>query len=172
MQSTPSPTISLANKQAATTQLQKIRSSQTALSIFILLLVGVLLWIIVTVFSSNRDSQISAEAQQLATPLNPNLDVSVLDTLDAKTMYSDNQLSDFPIYVIVRDNQTQTEQVVPLGTQLAPTQPTITTPSEPVPTPTTAPAATQPATQPDTQEGAAGDPQTTPTETEPSPASE
>ncbi|MEX0895891.1 MAG: hypothetical protein WDZ94_03040 [Patescibacteria group bacterium] len=159
--------LSVANKRTAISQLEKIRSSQTALSIFILLLVAVLLWIVVTVFSSHRSSQIEPDVKALAAPLNPNIDTTALDMLETKRVFSENELEDFPIFVIIRDDQAQFDQIVPLGTQPIPVEQAIEeTPSTPQP------AAETPTASPTTPDGVVEPEEDAAAETEAPPATE
>lgn len=154
----PRPTLSVANKRSAASQLDKIRGSQTILSIFILLLVAVLLWIVVSIFSSHRTTQISSDTSELAKPLSPNLSTEVLDVLDSKRAFTERELRDFPIYVIMRDSQSQAEQVILLGSQPATIFPELQTSPEPTTTPlepsdsdvpSTTDTETPPATEPE-----------------------
>jgi len=134
----PTQSTTVAKKRAVQTQMAHIRGSQTLLSIFILLLISVLLWILISVFATFNTSQIPAETKKMATPLTPTLSDTIFASLQSKRVFSEDELRSFPIYVIVRDSRAQTETVVPLGTR-APTA----TPA-PTPAPTQSPAATQP----------------------------
>lgn len=157
-------TASVEAKRSFSKEMNKLRRNQQILTILILLFVCMSFWIIVSLFSSQRSSKISPEINQMAKPLTPTLDSTVLDTLDAKVSYTDEELADFPIFILVRDNQTQEERIVPLGSAVLPVntvQPTqteqtgsalqnqLTTPtpqpvSTPEPTPEAAPVETTP----------------------------
>lgn len=145
---------SIEAKRTFSKEVSKLRRNQQILTILVLLLVSMAFWIIVSLFSSQRSTKISADINTLAAPLTPTLDTSVLDTLDSKVTYTTEELADFPIFVIVNDTQTQEERIVPIGTAVLPISETATPArpattssqlqqvlSTPVPTPNTNEAA-------------------------------
>jgi hypothetical protein len=82
------------------TQFQRLRQREELLAIMLFLFVIVVFWIIVSVFSSQQTTGVEAAQQKLAAPLSPSLDLSVIDTLEQKKIYSSPELSDFPVYTI------------------------------------------------------------------------
>lgn len=120
-------------KRSFSKEINKLRRNQQILTILVLLLVSMAFWIIVRLFSSQRTSKISPDINKLAEPLVPTLDTTVLDTLDSKVTYTTEELSDFPIMVIVTDPQNQDERIVPIGTAVLPSSRT-TAPARPATT--------------------------------------
>jgi ABC-type Na+ efflux pump permease subunit len=87
-------------------QLKNLQQRKELLVILLFLFVIVILWIAIDVFSSQQRSGISAQQKKIAQPLSPNLDTAVLDKLNQKTIYTAEELADFPIF-IVEDDQGQ-----------------------------------------------------------------
>ena len=101
-------------------EVSKLKRNQQILTILVLLFVSMTFWIITSLFSSQTSSKISPTINKLAMPLTPTLDTTILDTIDLKRSFSEEELSNFPIYVVVRDQSTQTERIVPIGTAVLP----------------------------------------------------
>lgn len=125
---------SVANKRSFSKEVSRLKTNQQLLTILVLLFICMILWIIISLFSSQNSTKITPEILEMAKPFNPTLDSSVLDTLDTKKVLTDEELTNFPIYVIQRDPLDQSERIVELGTSTpsttpAPTQQTTTTPS-------------------------------------------
>ena len=122
-------TISIGTKRSFVGEISKLRRNQQVLTGLVLLFVVVIFWIIVSLFSSQRDSKISPELQKLATPLNPAINDTVFTGLEDKRVFSEEELADFPIMIQV-DMGKGEKKVVPLGTSAAtPTPRPITTPT-------------------------------------------
>jgi len=68
--------------------------------ILLFLFVIVIFWIMVGVFSSQQTAGITTEQKSLSTPLSPSLNISVIDKLEQKKSYSEEELADFPVYTI------------------------------------------------------------------------
>jgi cytoskeletal protein RodZ len=81
-------------------QLGKLRQRKELLVILLFLFVIVIFWIMVGVFSSQQTAGITTEQKSLSTPLSPSLNISVIDKLEQKKSYSDDELADFPVYTI------------------------------------------------------------------------
>lgn len=130
-------TPSLEAKRTFSKEMNRLRTNQQLLTILVLLFICLIFWIIVSLFSSQTSSKISPDIKEMAKPFNPTLSTQVLDTLESKRVFSEEELANFPIYVIERDPLDQTERIVELGTPSTP----VATPG-PVATPqsTVAPA--------------------------------
>lgn len=92
--------------------IKTLKRNQYLLYVMIFTLVVVLLWMLMALFTSQRRPGISADLQQLATPLNPNLDSEVLERLEAKTHFTSAQLANFPIYKLITSSDGRTSGVV------------------------------------------------------------
>lgn len=82
-------------------QLANLRQRQEILAILIFSLVTIMLWVALELVSSQQRSSISAELQRLALPLTPTIQTQVIDELEQKRHYGDNELLSFPIYRIL-----------------------------------------------------------------------
>ncbi len=117
--------------------LEKLKNSKQLLIIFILLLVCVVFWAIITVFNSQKQSVISPELKNSALPLTPVIDEEVLNNLENEQTFSDADLATFVIYRMVKidgDNRI----LLPLGTE--PPKKESTTTSAPSASPSPAPS--------------------------------
>ena len=81
-------------------QLGKLQQRKELLIILLFLFVIVIFWIVVGVFSSQQTAGITTEQKSLSTPLSPSLNISVIDKLEQKKSYSEEELADFPVYTI------------------------------------------------------------------------
>ncbi len=86
--------------------LQRLQQRKELLVIFLFLFVIAVFWISLGIFSSQKRTAISAQQRQLAQPLSPALDESVIVNLENKTVYSQSELADFPIFAVT-DSQGQ-----------------------------------------------------------------
>ena len=86
--------------------LQRSQQRKELLVIFLFLFVIAVFWISLGIFSSQKRTAISAQQRQLAQPLSPALDESVIVNLENKTVYSQSELADFPIFAVT-DSQGQ-----------------------------------------------------------------
>ena len=77
-------------------------------------LVTVVVWLVISIVTSQRQSGIDAQLKNLAKPLNPNLNIEVINRLEQKQTFSPDQLRDFPIYKIIKTKDGKQEQVVTL----------------------------------------------------------
>lgn len=131
-------TPSVASQRSFSKELTKLRTNQQILTILVLLFICMVFWIIVSLFSSQTSTKVTPEMTQKAEPLNPTLSTQVLDTLESKKVFTDEELSNFPIYVIQKSTTDQIERIVELKSgQAAPT-----TSNTPQPTATPQPATT------------------------------
>lgn len=90
----------------------RLKYKQQLLAIFSLLLVCIMFWIGISIFSSQQKVLISPDLLKMSQSLNPSLQVELLDSLQNKKMYSDTDLAQFPIYVIQYDQRTQIGKIV------------------------------------------------------------
>jgi len=97
------------NKQRARLkqELNRLRRQKSILWAGILFFVAVLLWTIVSIFTSQKTVKIDRELTEMAKPIVPRLDASVFTIIEEKRALSDEELSSFPIYVylLVDDGQ-------------------------------------------------------------------
>ena len=107
-------------------KLLNLKRSQYILYILILTLVVVVFWIGGGLFSSQRNTGISAEVQRLARPLNPNIDAEVLTEIQNKRVFETQDLSNFPIYMISRSEDGGNQQIIPIGSDLLQEEQTLT----------------------------------------------
>lgn len=82
------------------TQLAKLRLRKEVLIIMVFVLVIAVLWIGLSVFSSQQQTGITPEQRQLAQPLTPVLDLAVIERLEQKRVYGSEELSNFPLFVV------------------------------------------------------------------------
>ena len=88
------------------------RTRNFVLIILSLLFVCVVIWILMTLVSSQNTSQVPDTSKKLAEPLNPVLDTSKLDKLDTKKYYSPEELQSFPINVNKKKKKTRSKRVI------------------------------------------------------------
>lgn len=88
------------------------------LAILVLLFVCVVFWMGGTLFSSQRDTKIDPELTRLAKPLSPTLDVTVIEQIEEKRQYTEDELANFTIYKIVLTKSTREERVVSIDTDV------------------------------------------------------
>lgn len=94
------------------TQLAQLQQKQTFLKIFIFTLVTVIIWIALTLFSTQQRTSITPQLLKMADALNPNINESVLVEIEQKRAFSPEELNDFPIYTIMTNKQGEQELVV------------------------------------------------------------
>ena len=103
--------------------LSQLKQKQTIVRILVFSLVTVMIWVGFSLFRSQRKTVISPDLQQLALPLNPNLDLETVSRIEQKRSFQPDELSNFPVYRLVRDQSgkeqlvtTQERQRLPLDT--------------------------------------------------------
>jgi len=112
-------------------ELQKIRKSQSVLTIFVLLFVCIIVWGVVSLFAAKQESKVDQQLLELAKPLNPTIDTSHFSKMQLKRSFSDAELANFPIFQLLTNEKSREEVVVPLGV----TKQELTQQSEAQPTP-------------------------------------
>jgi hypothetical protein len=101
-----------ATKKLISQEFAILKQKKQSLTIMILLMICVFGWVIVSVFSSQKESKVDPTLTVLAKPLTPVLDTEVFNTLQGKRSFTDEELASFPIYRIVVDPKTQTETII------------------------------------------------------------
>ena len=74
------------------TNLSRLRSQQTALSLLLMTIVVVMIWVVCSIYSSYAKTTSTVETKVLITPLNPKLDTTLLDQLSKRKSYSPEKL--------------------------------------------------------------------------------
>ena len=98
-------------------QLKNLQYGQQFLAILILLFVLALAWIFVGIFAGQQTSAISPAQKKAAAALTPQLDVTVLEEIESKRVYSDDELSTFPIYKVIPIDRGRQQAIVPITYQ-------------------------------------------------------
>jgi len=80
-------------------QLIKLRRNKKLLWLGILFFAAVIVWIMVSLFSSQKKITISQELRELAKPLIPRLESKVFDEITIQRYFFEDELDDFPIYI-------------------------------------------------------------------------
>jgi len=125
-------------------ELRSLRQNKLYLTIMILLMVGAVIWVALTIMDAGDESDVTAKAIKYATPINPNLDVSVFETIEAKRLLTEEELNLFPINRVVKD-RSGNYLVVPYDTPKDEIELITTgTRSTPAPTPQSAPKIASP----------------------------
>lgn len=96
-------------------ELNNLQHRQQLLYILLFSFATVIVWIGVSLLSSQQDTGIPPEIQLLATPLNPTINLDVLTDIRNKRAYTDDELRSFPIYKIVSDRQGGGTQVIDIS---------------------------------------------------------
>lgn len=85
-------------------QLNRLRHQKNLLWLGILLFVLVILWILLSIFTSSRTSTITPELKELAKPFVPRLESNIFADIQGQRTYTQGEIGFFPIYVIDKDN--------------------------------------------------------------------
>jgi len=128
-----------------TSPLTGLKQKQGLLRILVFSLATIFIWIIYSLFHSQNTTEISPELLKLAEPLNPNINIDVLQRIEQKKVYSDTELSSFPINRVVLQSDGSEQIVRGFGTASLPIV-SVSTPSASV-IPTPVPVATRSAKQ-------------------------
>ncbi len=91
--------------------LDTLKHKQWMLRILVFTLVTVMVWMGLSLFRSQQRTIISEDLQKLAIPLNPNIDVSVIERIEQKRAFTPEELTGFPIYRVIK-TPTGEEQIV------------------------------------------------------------
>lgn len=99
-------------------KLSGLRIKQQVLYVLIFSFVTVTIWIGGSLFRSQKKSGIAPDLLELAKPLNPAINTFILDEIEARPSYTDEELSYFQIYKIIRSKDGREQQVVPIESPL------------------------------------------------------
>ncbi len=122
-------------------QFAALKHKNQLLTILVLLFICVIGWAVVSLFSSQKESQIDPALVKLSKPITPSLNMDTLNSLENKRVFSDEELADFPIYRIYIDPRTREEQIIPIDQPLPSATPRVVATPSPTTQPT--PAAVQ-----------------------------
>lgn len=86
-------------------QFKNLQRQRKLLAALVLGIVVALVWVMMSIFSSQQTYQISAELRTLAKPITPDLNDEVLKRIEAKYLLSNSDLKDFPIYKLTQDEK-------------------------------------------------------------------
>ncbi len=81
-------------------QLSKLKADKKKFALLVLLLIAVVMWIAVTIVSSQSRYQLDENVVELSRPIVPYLDSEIFPKLEKKQEYSDDVLENFQIYRI------------------------------------------------------------------------
>lgn len=81
-------------------QLAKLRRNKRLLWLGIMFFVMIVLWILTSIFAVTKTSSISPELRELAKSFVPRLESKVFDEIASKRAFDEEELSNFPIYII------------------------------------------------------------------------
>ncbi len=101
-----------------TKQLQRLRHQKNILWVGVLLFVLVVLWILISIFTSSRTSSITAEQRELARPFIPRLESAVFDQILLRRPYDAGELRVFPIFVTSGDGLSDNPVLIDITSEL------------------------------------------------------
>ncbi len=84
--------------------IKKLQQKQALLRALIFSFVTIIIWIGFSIFRTQQTTGISPELLKLAEPINPNIDITVLDRLEAKRSFTTAELTNFPINRLIVEN--------------------------------------------------------------------
>lgn len=99
-------------------KLTGLRVKQQALYVMIFTFVTVTIWIGGSLFSSQKRTGIAPDLLELAKPLNPTINVSLLNEIEGRQNYSDEELQYFQVYKIIKSKDGRIQQIVPIESPL------------------------------------------------------
>ncbi len=129
-------------------QLSGLYRNQHLLGLLLFSLVTIIIWVSIGLITSQSKTSLPPELQKMAKSLNPTLNTEVLDQIEDKKTFSDEELRSFPIYRILsersdraRASAAPTTQTTGLGTLTganeeasSSTQPAVVVPTSPAAT--------------------------------------
>jgi hypothetical protein len=98
-------------------QLDKIRRQKKLLIALILFFVVILTWILVSIFATQARHAVSPELIKLAEPLVPSLNKQLLEDLQGRAYFTDEQLENFSIYVVLSERGEDAGKVIDIINQ-------------------------------------------------------
>lgn len=84
-----------------------LKGKKYFLIVLSLLALVTIIWIFLSLFSSQKTSSIDKKVSELAKPLKPNLNTVALDKIAEKTEFSEEELKSFPIRIFNYDVKTK-----------------------------------------------------------------
>lgn len=88
-------------------ELNTLRQRQQILAILVFALVAISTWVGVSLLSSQRQTRLSSELLELAKPLNPSINTTVIEQISQKRQYTADELDDFPIFTTAKVERVQ-----------------------------------------------------------------
>lgn len=108
----------MSTQKAFQGQIAVLKHKKFLFTFLIFLLIAAMIWVMVSLFTSQNKLKISTDLKVMSKPLTPNLDLAVFDQLQEKQFYSDDQLKEFPIYYIYRSKDGRENKIMQIGTQV------------------------------------------------------
>lgn len=99
-------------------KLTGLKVKQQALYVMIFSFVTVTIWIGGSLLSSQKRTGIPPDMLELAKPLNPSINVTLLNEIEARQNYSDEELKFFQVYKIIKSKDGRIQQIVPIESPL------------------------------------------------------
>ncbi|MGD9129328.1 MAG: hypothetical protein PVJ09_02480 [Candidatus Woesebacteria bacterium] len=93
-------------------QYSSLKFSRYLFIFLMFMLVVLVFWIIVSLFSSQNKLKITSDLKTMVIPLSPNIDTDTLGRLESKKEYKKEELEVFPIYKVEVDPETQEKSLV------------------------------------------------------------
>lgn len=107
--------------------LKSLQQKQIFLRILIFSFATVLVWVGFSLVLSQQQTGISPELQKLAVPLNPNIHLEIVDQIQQKRAFTDQELQNFPVLRVVHNSNgtdsITTGEVAPVPTPTPPSTP-------------------------------------------------
>lgn len=95
-------------------KLASLRLKKQALYILIFSFVTVLVWVGGSLFSSQSKSGIEPELKDLAESLNPVINIELVEEMEQKEYFNDEELGYFEIYKLIKSKDGRTQKIVPI----------------------------------------------------------
>jgi hypothetical protein len=76
---------------------------QQILGILLFTLLVVFLWVVSSIYFSYSSSTLTAADEADVLPLDPNIDVKPLETLNARKWWTPEELKNFPVSILIKD---------------------------------------------------------------------
>ena len=85
--------------------IDKLRQRQQLLAILLFSLVAIIIWIVISLVTSQQTTAISAELRQMAEPLTPSLNTQIIEQIEQETYYPSEELRGFPVFRVISDEE-------------------------------------------------------------------
>ncbi len=92
-------------------ELEKFKTQRKLLLILVFAFMAAIIWIGGNVFVSQQKVSIADDVKLLSRPLTPSLDVEVFERIRAKKSYTEDELNEFPIYKLEKEEGTGKFQI-------------------------------------------------------------